>query len=478
MTPEFGEATIDQASYQAGGSTNVNPDNPSSLGTAFGQSFVAGQSGALQSIEVALNMVQPTSYGYQATVASGSATITVYANDGTALGSASVDLATLSDGSASMEANAVHGTVFGFAGVYLTAGTTYRFRVEVKTTYKPKCQSGGNAQYCQGTFVNAFYYQECTTSADCVWPIYLGSSGSAAAYADGAMYSESIDFPGPSYKQEDLQFKTVMKPAFNQALNGTTCSDGLACTSADACVLGKCVATMDCNDEIACTVDACTPAGCTYTPDTKTCDDGDACTSEACDLAVGCTSTGAATDGTDCNDGNACVVSASCAGGKCQETLLTCPDANFCTIGYCDKQSQVCDLKARACPDESPCLKGYCDAPNSICSALPPYPNQPCDDGSACTEYSFCDSNKNCIANTVGICVAGTACTKNIECTTNNCVDGKCSEFTCPNGEMDAGEFGVDCGGVCPTGCGQGNYCVADKDCLAPLTCKESACAL
>lgn len=59
-----------------------------------------------------------------------------------------------------------------------------------------------------------------------------------------------------------------------------TCNDGSLCTSNDTCSAGACVGTtVDCNDNITCTVDSCAPAtGCSNTPFFGTCEDGDPCT--------------------------------------------------------------------------------------------------------------------------------------------------------------------------------------------------------
>jgi hypothetical protein len=473
---EFGSPAIDQANYQTGGYYDINPQGPSP-GTAFGQYFVAGQSGALESIEVGLSMTQPTTYGYQATFNAGAVYMTVYTAEGKQLGQAGLNLTAVSNGSTPMSADGVAGTVFPFQGVYLQAGTTYRFRVNATLTFAPSCVTGGNFNYCNGTYINNFSYLECGSSKDCAWPISLVTSGSATAYPDGYMYTESIDFPGPVIQEKDLIFKTVVKPAYNQALNGTTCSDDLACTVNDACDFGQCVATLDCNDNVKCTIDACTPEGCTYTPDDKGCSDNDACTLEACDLSAGCTATGLAEDGVDCNDGNACVEAASCLAGKCQETLKTCPDQSFCVPGICDKQLGGCTVYLRECPSTGVCNNDQCDDSVGACVAFVLGVGQLCDDGNPCTEYSNCTAEKTCVSTMKGICAEGDDCKDNMDCSSNNCKDGKCQPYSCPNGEQDLGEFGVDCGGICPVGCGEGNYCNFDKDCLYPLACINNSCA-
>jgi hypothetical protein len=63
------------------------------------------------------------------------------------------------------------------------------------------------------------------------------------------------------------------------------------------CAAGRCEdapATVQCEDDNPCTVDACDPTtGCTHVPlvDDTTCDDDDPCTDDTCDPAIGCSHT-------------------------------------------------------------------------------------------------------------------------------------------------------------------------------------------
>jgi hypothetical protein len=72
---------------------------------------------------------------------------------------------------------------------------------------------------------------------------------------------------------------------------GDSCDDNNACTT-DACdpATGECVFTdtVTCDDNNACTTDACDPATgeCVFTPGPP-CDDNDICTDDACDPATG-----------------------------------------------------------------------------------------------------------------------------------------------------------------------------------------------
>jgi hypothetical protein len=72
----------------------------------------------------------------------------------------------------------------------------------------------------------------------------------------------------------------------NMGINGGSCDDGNACTGADHCNAGTCVAfPVPCNDNDPCTNDACDPGvgGCVFTPNSNTCNDGTLCTtSDTC----------------------------------------------------------------------------------------------------------------------------------------------------------------------------------------------------
>lgn len=138
--------------------------------------------------------------------------------------------------------------------------------------------------------------------------------------------------------------------------NGTTCTDGNACSSFDQCSAGACLGTpVVCNDDLFCNgLEVCDPAagcvpgvaplvddgvGCTldscnegsdvvnHAPDSLACDDGVFCNGpEACDPTFGCKSPEMAfgDDGVDCTV------------DSCDETTKTVshqPDAGFCDSG-------------------------------------------------------------------------------------------------------------------------------------------------
>ncbi len=111
----------------------------------------------------------------------------------------------------------------------------------------------------------------------------------------------------------------------------SACDDGNACTEGDKCAAGACSpgVVRNCQDALACTVDACDPtSGCSHSPSTAPCDDGDPCT--VGDVCAGATCT-AGSKGA-CDDGDDCTAD-SCKAPKalCAHTAV---------------QSQVCAAKA------------------------------------------------------------------------------------------------------------------------------------
>jgi len=115
----------------------------------------------------------------------------------------------------------------------------------------------------------------------------------------------------------------------------TPCDDGDPCTDGDTCATGTCQGTpLDCDDGDPCTVDACTPEqGCVHASFTGPCDDGDACTEgETCDAGGVCS--GGVT--VDVDDGVDCTLDA------CEPTdgVSHTPDDGACAVG------QVCDPQA------------------------------------------------------------------------------------------------------------------------------------
>jgi cysteine-rich repeat protein len=254
-------------------------------------------------------------------------------------------------------------------------------------------------------------------------------------------------------------------------LDDTPCaSDGSICTT-DVCAAGLCVhPAADCDDGVACTVDACDPVvGCRSTPMDALCDDGDDCSADSCDATAGCVSI-PRPDASSCDDHDVCTTEDACLGGHCVGTgvPLECDDGNRCTVDRCDPTfGCVSEEDAAACP----CLTG----------ATPLPAGSPCADGNSCSSPDTCDG--------AGHCVGGPVCDDGDPCTTDTCfftclhVDDRCPT-TCagkPNGT--ACSDGLVCtvgtcqSGVCasvPRDCGDEAACDGIDFCQEVLGCRLS----
>ncbi len=95
--------------------------------------------------------------------------------------------------------------------------------------------------------------------------------------------------------------------------NATSC-DGNPCSNPDQCVNGTCVPGPNpCNDNNACTVDLCDgQGGCSYAA--VDCNDNNPCTDDFCIPATGC---GHANNTAACFDGNPCAGPDACSNGAC-----------------------------------------------------------------------------------------------------------------------------------------------------------------
>ncbi len=206
----------------------------------------------------------------------------------------------------------------------------------------------------------------------------------------------------------------------------TECEDdGFACTGVAACVGGRCVAedVPDCDDGIACTVDACVePDGtCRHEADASLC-----AADQVCDPA---------------RDG--CVAPLPC------ETDADCEDNDFCTgVATCDPSFGCRPGTPPDCADAFACTVDACDSSlgaEGECTHAPMH--SVCDDGLACTGVEACVITDPA-ADARG-CTAGTAvaCDDSLACTTDSCSEptGMCV-FAGTDGDMD-GAVVIGCAG-------------------------------
>jgi hypothetical protein len=247
--------------------------------------------------------------------------------------------------------------------------------------------------------------------------------------------------------------------------NGTTCTDGNACTQTDACQSGRCVGANPvacpapdqchntrvcnsgtgacsnppkgtgtlCNDGLFCTSgDACNAAG-VCTGSAVVCNDGIACTTDACTEAAGrCVSTPTTcqcTKDADCSDGNACTGIETCNLGN-----FTCVAG---TVVDCSRLTNTCNT-------------GTCNTTTGACSAVPKT-------GAACNDSNACTATDTCSA--AGVCTGAGA----VACAQPA---NQCQQATC----------------VAPGGCVTGNKpdttpCNDSSACTLADQCRNGTCS-
>jgi hypothetical protein len=159
------------------------------------------------------------------------------------------------------------------------------------------------------------------------------------------------------------------------APDGQTCSDGVACTTNDACRGGACSGIP-----IVCTpLDACHTAG-------------------SCDPAAGICTNPYAAEGTACDDGNACTQTDACLDGSCEGNSLpdgtACNDEDLCTLSDTCRAGDCFPGEAVTCttPDACHTGAGLCDPSTGICSYAAGPDAVVCDDGNECTAGETCRS--------------------------------------------------------------------------------------
>ena len=303
---------------------------------------------------------------------------------------------------------------------------------------------------------------------------------------------------------------------------GETCSDGVECTTDDACD-GK--------------------GGCAGVPQSALCADGLYCNgAEECDAELGCQSgeppvppedadpddcmvhsdecdeqldmfvlvpaeAGATcNDGVECTTDDACNEEAACV-GKPDDTL--CDDEKFCNgAETCDPELDCQDGDAPEPPEDTNLLDCY--APDMVCHddeggfpILPVGAGTACDDGTACTQNDICDVGGTClgqpdhdtcqdesVCNGKELCVPDEGCKPGTPATPPQDDPTDClipaAECTEEAGgyAMLAVEVGTDCddGIACTTDskCAAGGKCIGvpnDESCANELFCDgEEVC--
>jgi hypothetical protein len=254
-------------------------------------------------------------------------------------------------------------------------------------------------------------------------------------------------------------------------VDGTTCSDGNACTTIDTCVAGVCTGGVP----VTCTaLDQCHTAG-------------------VCNTVSGVCTNPAKSDGSGCNDGDACTTVDACVAGVCTGGVpVTCTALDQCHIaGICNAGTGVCTNPPKTdgsgCNDGNPCTQtdvcaagvcaggnpvvcaasdqchdvGTCDTTTGLCSNPALLDGSPCNDGNACSQLDVCQSG-TCTGTAPVVCAASDQCH----------TTGTCDPTTgfCSNPEKTDG-----------TACSDGNACTKTDSCQAgvcmgasPVVCVAS----
>jgi hypothetical protein len=248
----------------------------------------------------------------------------------------------------------------------------------------------------------------------------------------------------------------------------------------------RCECVESCDDDNACTIEACSQGCCTYTP--MDCNDGDPCTEDDCDPGSGCTFTPllACARTSDCDDEDACTLDLCIPEGCCEHENLVCDDADPCTIDSCDAASG-CVAEPITCDDKDPCTDDQCDV-TGACTFTPQCKaNADCIDNDPCTlqtctlqgccEYVpvTCDDGDPCTADT---CIQGSGCSyPPVDCEDGNpCTIDTCSPASgcssaplqCDDGDACTSEACNPLLGGCET--------VDRVDCGPPAACSAASC--
>ncbi|HXC49429.1 MAG TPA: hypothetical protein VN634_00975 [Candidatus Limnocylindrales bacterium] len=257
--------------------------------------------------------------------------------------------------------------------------------------------------------------------------------------------------------------------ACDHAPTDALCDDGLFCDGDEACdPAAGCRAGIlrDCNDGVACTLDACDEADdrCVRVAEHGTCDDGSFCNGAEVCGAAGCVSgnppcagaavcdetgnacIGCIADG-DCDDGLFCNGNEVCADGACRAGVaIACGDAVACTVDSCNEATNACD-----------------HAPSAA----------RCDDGLFCTGSETCDPAIGCET------AAAPACNDGIDCTEDWCSEARdecmhsVEDSRCDNGRYCDGRETCDASSGCQEG--EPVRCRDDGTVCSVETCSESA---
>ncbi|HEX3758367.1 MAG TPA: hypothetical protein VHW23_06655 [Kofleriaceae bacterium] len=191
-----------------------------------------------------------------------------------------------------------------------------------------------------------------------------------------------------------------------------------------------------CNDNNACTVDACVSLGsngfCSNTPAPSgtSCEDGNLCNgAEACDGAGACQPGPNASAGTSCSDGNACDGDETCNGaGSCVTGAPpVVDDGNPCTADACDANAGVSHTNlpdGTTCSGIGTCTNGTCSVTGAVFSdTFIQFEDSP----AQCSHWNDFRINQLTSGSYSSVTMNGTFDTTGVTCTTPSAATQICS---------------------------------------------------
>jgi cysteine-rich repeat protein len=161
-----------------------------------------------------------------------------------------------------------------------------------------------------------------------------------------------------------------------------------------------------CDDQLACTLDACddTTHTCSHV---EACDDGGPCSTDYCSARGDCLHV---PHDEQCDDQVACTTDACAGNGQCtfRADNTLCADAFPCTTDKCDvKNGCIYTANNLLCADANPCTTDQCVIGTGC--ENPPNTN-PCNDNVGCTANDTCDE---------GACIGSPNCPEGEVCHAN-----------------------------------------------------------
>ncbi len=157
--------------------------------------------------------------------------------------------------------------------------------------------------------------------------------------------------------------------------------------------------------------------------------------------------------------------------GGVQTTGPVIPPEPSCDDGLLNQDETDIDCGGATCPQcgLGETCQGPMDCETDSC-IMGQCTDPSCSDGAKNGDETDVDCGGGC-----GPCSDNQGCVSDVDCDSGVCMNEVCSPPSCGDGKKNGAETDVDCGGGC-MGCGEGLPCGADGDCLSEF-CNGGTCA-